>query len=102
MMVDISVANHPTFTEIPFEEFGNKSLVSKLAFKVEFITKHIQGTSCHKSCIIPSLHSRNKHNRLPNRNCRVFMLVLCIKVDETLLIPPQQGEFLVVFIVREL
>jgi len=77
-------------------------LVGEFTFKVEFITKHVQGPSSHKPCIVPPLNSRNKHNRLPNCDRRVFMLVLGEVVNETLLISPQQREFLVVFIVCEL
>ena len=62
MMKDISVADDGTFAEIPFDELENESLVGKLTFKVEFITKHIQGTSSHKPRIIPTLDSCNKHN----------------------------------------
>ena len=101
-MIDISGADNTTFTEIPWEEFGDESLVSKLAFKVEFITKHIQGSSRHKPRIVPSLNSCNKYNRLPNRNRGVLMLILSKIIHKTLLISSQQGEFLVVLIVCKL
>ena len=89
MMKDISVADEGTFAEIPFDQLENESLVGELTFKVEFITKHIQGTSSHKPRIIPPLNSSNKYNRLPNRSSRVLMLILCIIINETLLISSQ-------------